>query len=522
MTHMIKRTFAMIFLAIFGSVLLYNCEPDPDSLGEQLFVDDAAQGNEKSFDVTAFNILNNDSIKSDATQLAAAVLGAFKEDQFGMQKASYITQVRLSQYNPDFGVNAKVDSVVLVMKPTYATATDSLTTTTDENYIYPDGSVPAKKEVRTYPISKFGKAKKTLTINVNEVTDFLRSPTDSVKSNATFAYNATVLGTKVLNGNISAVAITKDSDNSALFTTTTPGIRIQLDNAKTLFQEKVIDKKGKPELQDAANFIRHFRGLRISVQEEDGYLFQFSPNEMELIMYYKNDKVENGTTTRPQSTYTFALGSGNTHIGQYQYDREGSAFQTAKPILGNRETGDKKLFAQGMGGPSIGIKIPKTTVDSLKNLYQKNKAAIISAKIRIYTDASAWNNKYSKPNSFTFLQKDKETASSPVKTTFTTDLTTLTGVPGYAMYKTFNLDKNPAYYEFTVTKSLKDLVETGVSNEFKYYRIDLGGFLNNSDNTGLLGPKYTARSFSRDRAVFVGSDAGNANQIKLRVTYGTK
>ncbi|WP_051887187.1 DUF4270 domain-containing protein [Chryseobacterium piperi] len=521
---MIKRTFAMIFLAIFGSVLLYNCEPDPDSLGEQLFVDDAAQGKEQLFDVTAFNIINNDSIKSDATQLAAAVLGAFKEDQFGMQKASYITQVRLPSYNPDFGTNAKVDSVVLVIKyPQNTYAADSLTTITDENYIYPEGSIPAKKEIKSYPIlDKFGKAKKTLTINVNEVTDFLRSPTDSVKSNAVFAYNSTVLGTKVFNGKVSTVTITKDSDNSELFTTPTPGIRIQLDNAKTLFQEKIIDKKGKPELMDASNFIRHFRGLRISVQEEDGYLFQFLPTNVDLIMYYKNDKVENGTTTRPQTAYTFNLGNGNTHIGQYQYDRTGSPLQTASSTLGNRETGDKKLYAQGMGGPSIGVKIPDSEIKKLKTLYQNDKAAIISAKIRIYTDDSAWDNKYKKPNSFTFLQKDKETASSPVKTTFTTDLTTLAGAPGYAMYKTFNLDKNPAYYEFTVTKSLKDLVETGVSNEFKYYRIDLGGFLNNSDNTGFLGTKYTARSFSRDRAVFVGSDAGNANQIKLRVTYGTK
>ncbi|EJL69560.1 DUF4270 family protein [Chryseobacterium populi] len=529
MTHTIKRAFAILSLAIFGSALLYNCEPDPDSLGEQLFLGDAAQGNETPYDVIAYNILNNDTIKSDATQLGAAVLGAFKENQFGMQRASYITQLRLTSYNPDFGTNAVVDSVVLVMKPTYAT--DSLTTTTDENYVYPDGNVAAKKEVKTYPINKYGKAKKTLHINVNEVTEFLRGATDSVKSNATFAYDATVLGSKELNGNVSVVTITKDSDNSSLFaTSTTPNFRIQLN--KNVFQQKIIDKKGKPELQDAANFIRHFKGLRISVTEDDGYLFQFSPNDMELIMYYKYDKTDNGTTTRPQATYTFALGAGNTHIGQYEYDRAGSALSTG--ATGNQVIGDKKLYTQGMGGPSIGIKIPSTEIDKLKKLYNDKKAAIISAKIRIYTDKNSWDTKYTNPTAFTFLQKYKDptklnSAGQPSTVTkFTDDLINFSGLTGYTIYKSYDLDKTPAHYDFVVTKSVKDLVEKADYDATKratlYFRIDMGSFLATSDNTGLAGAKYTSRAYNRARAVFVGSDteATNANKAKLIVTYGTK
>ena len=157
MTYTIKKTFAILFMAIFGSVLLYNCEPETDALGEQLFLNDAAQGNETPYDVIAYNIDNNDSIRSDAGKLGVGVLGAFSEKQFGMQKASYLTQLRLSTYDPDFGKNATVDSVVLVMKPIYEA--DSVTTTTDENYVYPDGNVDAKKVVNTYPVKKYGKAK---------------------------------------------------------------------------------------------------------------------------------------------------------------------------------------------------------------------------------------------------------------------------------------------------------------------------------------------------------------------------
>ncbi|WP_294208294.1 DUF4270 family protein [uncultured Chryseobacterium sp.] len=527
MTHTIKKVFAVIFMAIFGSVLLYNCEPDPDTLGEQLFLGDAAQGKVDSLDVIAFTIKNNDSIRTDAAKLDSAVLGAFKEDQFGMQRASYLTQLRLSTYNPDFGANAVVDSVVLVMKPQYAA--DSVKTTTNEDYIYPDGNVAAKKVVNTYPVRKFGKAKKTLNIKVYEVLDFLKGASDTVKSNQVFDFNPTFIGSKTFNGNINSVTITKDSDNSSIFTSSAPGIRINLD--KTLFQNKIIAKKGQPELQDPSNFIRHFRGLRIAVDEQDGYLFKFSPNSMELIMYYKYDKPDNGSTTRTSANYAFVLGAGNAHIGQYEYDRSGSAYSTA--ASGNFSTGAAKLFAQGMGGPSIGIKLPDETINKLTQLYQNNKAAIISAKIRLYTDPVSWNNNYTKPREFTFVQKYRDLTkinpktNQPVTVTnFTDDFLSLAGLSQFKIYQSNNLNKNPAYYDFTVTKSVKDILEKQDYNSDKkasiYFRIDMGRFLNNIANTAFEGPKSTSNAFATSRAVFVGSDPSNKYKAQLRVIYGTK
>ncbi|MDQ0595450.1 hypothetical protein QFZ37_003819 [Chryseobacterium ginsenosidimutans] len=528
MIHTIKKTITVLSLVVFGSALLYNCEPDADTLGEQLFLDGAAQGNEKSFDVTAFNINNNDSIRSDASKLTYGVLGAFDEEQFGMQKASYLTQLRLSTYDPDFGTNAVVDSVVLVMKPTYAS--DSVkTNTVDDNYTYTtaaDGAVNAKKVVNTYPVLKFGKAKRTFHITVNEVNDFLKGPSDSVKSNQVFAPGA-VLGTKEFKGDISSVAITKDDGGAALFTSSIPGIRINLD--KTFFQNKIIAKKDQPELQDASNFIRYFKGIKISVDESDGYLFQFSPNDMELIMYYKYDKTDVTPATRPQTTYTFALGSANTHIGNYVYSRP-SAYTNAM-ATSSSTTGDKKLFTQGMGGASIGIKIPAEQIEKLKKLYNDKKAAIISAKIRIYTDPS-WKNGYAKPTAFTFLQRynDVTDANNPkLRTGFTADVLNLAGSNGYTIYKSYDLDKDPAHYDFVVTQSIKKLVEPLAANsvyddkkELLYFRIDMGSFQTNADGTGLAGYKFTSTPYNTSRAVFVGSDPNSEKKIQLLVTYGTK
>ncbi|MCU7612953.1 DUF4270 domain-containing protein [Chryseobacterium sp. GMJ5] len=521
MIYTIKKTFTILSMIILGGVLFHNCEPEPDSLGEQLFLDGAANGNEVSYDLTAYNISNNDSVRTDASKLGAATLGAFNEGQFGLQKASYFTQLRLPAYDPDFGTSAAVDSVVLVIKPTYAS--DTLTTTTDENYVYPDGNIAAKKVVSNYPVVKYGKYKingalPSYTIRVHEVTEFLNGYSDIAYSNKNYSIG-TELGSKAFNGYVNSVAITKDSDNSSLYTSSAVGLRIPL--SSTFFKTKIIDKKGQLELKDVSNFIRYFRGLRISVDdnENDGYLFQFSPSTVELVMYYKS--VDTGSTTATQKKYAFSVGNGNAHISYYKYDRAGSALQAAS--IGNTATGDLKLFAQGMGGNSIGIKFPAATINQLKTLYQNNKAAIISAKIRMYTDPVAWNNKYKKPqkDDITILQKD--IVDGKATTNFTEDLLKLGGIPTFAYMRVYDLDKNPAYYDFTVTQSLKDIVESGKDYQNKYFKLDMASFIPSGSGTGALaGYQYTSRPFSTTRAVFVGSDPNNANRIQLKVTYGTK
>lgn len=508
MIYNMKRAFTILSMVIFGGMLVYNCEPDPDSLGEQLFLDGAAIGKEVAYDVTAYNIDNNDSIRTDASKLGLATLGAFSESQFGMQKAAYYTQLRLPAYDPDFGTNPTVDSVVLVIKPTYAS--DSITITTDENYIYPDGNVAAKKVVNTYPATKYGRTKfngGNLTVKVEEVTEFLNGYSDIAYSNKVYG-SGQELGTKTFNGKVSSVVLTKDSDNSQLFSSEV-GFRIPL--SASFFKTKIIDKKGQPELKDVASFIRYFRGLKLSVTESDGYLVQFSPSTVELIMYYKS--TDTGATTSTQKKYAFSVGNGNAHIGNYEYNRVGAAVKD--PAIG-----DKKLFVQGMGGNSIGIKFPVETINKLKALYQIDKAAIVSAKIRMYTDPVAWKNHLKKPTILTIVQKD--IVDGKPTTNFTQDLLKLSSTPNFAYIKTYNLDKDPAYYEFTVTQSVKDIVESGEKYSDKSFKVDMGNFLSSSTGTTLAGYQFTSRPFALDRAVFVGSDPTSENKIQLIVTYGTK
>ncbi len=528
MTHTVKRTFAILSLAFFGSAFLYNCEPDPDSLGEQLFIKDAVDGNDKVYPIVAYNVDNKDSISSDASRLlsqivstgtspATAVLGAFSEKQFGMQKASFVSQLRLSQYDFDFGTAPKVDSVVLVIKPGSEAQykKDSVDAKAAADIDFPVGSetVKASIEKKFYPVVKYGRGKIGSTnvlyhMRVQEVTTFLDANNQALRRSNASISTGDVLGTTTFNGNLSAVTVTRKSDNSSIFTGDI-GMRISLD--KDYFQRKILDRNKKPELQNAANFIRHINGLRISVDETNGYLFQFSPNNTEVIMYYSNETTTNGTVTRTQQA-PFKLTLAGARLGHYEYDRTGSDWAIAKSSI-NEQDGDARLFLQGMGGPSIAVRIPDDKISELRTLYQKDKAGIINARIRIYTDTENWSNNYPKPTNLTIVNASK-TLGVLVPDGFTSDYAS-----GFGLFKPYDLDKNPAYYEFVVTKTVKEIVEEAKEN--KTLLINQGLFI--GDGSGApVGYKYTSRAFTMDRTVFVGSAGSNANRIQLRVTYGTK
>ncbi|WP_454046730.1 DUF4270 family protein [Chryseobacterium sp. Marseille-Q8038] len=547
MTHNLKKTFAMLLLAIFGSTFLYNCEPDPDSLGEQLFNNDAAQGNEISYPVIAYNYNNNDSIRSDAARLISGVsesgaasyvgvLGAFTEGEFGMQRASYVTQLRMPVDNFDFnGANPKVDSVVLVVRPpantttnTYFFESDSLKTNTFEKSDFPvDGVATAVSiERKTYPVRKYGKiggASKSMKVNVHEVTTFLDSNDDTFKRSNKNISTGELLGSGVFNGNISSLSITKKSDNSVVFTGNL-GFRIKLSNTN-FFQTHILDKKGKPELQDASNFIRYFKGIKISVDETDRYLYQFSPDDLQLVMYYKYDKTENGATTRPQTTLNFNLGGSNAHIGLYEYSRSGSSVANAL-AASNPNEGDERLFVQGMGGPSVVVKIKDETIAQLKDVYNKEKAGIVSAKVRIYLDPLSWKNKNSTEDRKFSILTNTLNSNGTIdysKLGFTSDLTSGLGLYYYK--------ENPGYYDFVVTKTIKDLVEgkketvSGVEQPVtnKPLVISAGTFAATATGS-LLGVRNTTRAIDMNRIILTGIDKTNTNpkRIQLMVTYGTK
>ena len=521
MTNTIKKFFNVASAVVLGGFVLWSCEPEADALGSQFF--NGAQGVEEKFDLIAYNVNNNDSIRTDAGKIDSIVVGALKDPYFGSQSAAYISQARLNQYAPDFGTNPVLDSAVITITPRLHTASDSITTTTIEDYVYNDEdevNTPAKKVVTTHRIFKYGKTKNnTMNLQVHRVNDFLGVNYTKVYSNKEVNVGE-LLGSKVLKGTVSAIAITKDSDNSDLYKRDA-NIRIPLDS--TFFQNNIIKKGKSPELTDAASFIRYFRGVRLSVSEDDGYFFKMVNSGMKITLYYKYDLVTDGVTKRKNNNFEINLSdANNARFSQIKFDRAGSTAATDLANI-NSTTGDSRLYLQGMGGPGAGFKIQENTLSYLKNKYKNDKVGIMSAKIRVFTDPNDWKYDYTKPLFFVVRQKDSYK--------FLTDFTTLGSSGYYQLVKTYNLSKTPASYDITITQTIKDFIEK--EEPYKDIVINVGSYT--TDSSGNLAgmsnsefaQNFNTRSYTPNRALFVGTVLDQANPMykygsKLVVIYGQK
>ena len=497
---MLKKIMPKALVLLSGLVVL-SCEPEVDRLGEQFFPKTDVE--EAHYDIVGYNINNKDTLRADNLELGNLMLGAFREQVFGTQKAAFVSQVRLENYAPDFGENPAVDSAVLVLKPLYDVRKPD--EYEDGDYVFPDGDVAAKKKVISYPVHKYGK--ETLpngefTINVQEVTDYLGMVSSPKFSNKVVGLNPTLIGTKKFKGTVNEVNITKDEDNSTLYSHDA-SLRIPLD--KAFIQSKIIDKEGTSVLADAASFIRHFRGVRVSVEENDGYLMSLDYSAMHIMVYYKNDKTENGTTTRVRQNFKMSLGAGNVRFGQYEYDRAGSAVATAMSNT-NTVSGDKQLYLQGMGGPSVGLRVPASAISDLKQKFQNDKVGIMGAKIRLYLDGS-WENDYELPAHFVFYQKKKND--------FIPDMKVFSSIEGFSIFAFQN--KTPKYYDIVVTETLKRIVEKEAKNQD--FILEIGNWRVNTQTGQLYGFQYDTRAYTPHRMVFTGTQPGNDKKVQLIVTY---
>ena len=486
---------SILSVFLFGG-LMVSCNSDSDDLGKNLFDGNSVTGNQVSYDLVAYNINNGDVVRADSYALQRATLGAFTEGQFGTQKSAYVTQVRLSKYAPDFGTNPMVDSVVLEIKPQYD-ATTKAVTTTDVTH---EGQA-AKQTLTKYEAVKYGNPAATMNIDVHDVVttdNNLGAVGTEILSNKQGVTNGTLLGTKVFSGNVYAVSINKTSDNTNLLTREA-GLRIKLD--KNYFKTKIADKNGATELSNESNFINYFKGLKISVRENDGYLINFAPNEVTMTMYYKSGGKSN--------TFSFDLGSSNVHFSQISYNRT-TIFNNVMAGI-DRTNGDPLLYMQGMGGPGAGIRIPENAIEALKTLRRDRRAAIVSAKIRLYTDTSVWNNSYTKPDNF-LVKKEGETD-------FIADIKAMLYNNNFKLVTAYATNTNPSYYDVNITKTVKDIVEQG--QEAKDIILNIGSYLTNY-NGALVSEDYNTNVYSPNRAVFVGTNSVSQYRPRLLVTYIVK
>lgn len=473
---------------------IVSCESESDDFGSQFFKKATSQ--EISYDLVAYNKTNHDTLNVNAYAQDKVLLGAFSEDHFGLQKTSFVSQLSPLEYKPNFGTNAKVDSVVLEILPEFSS--DAVKTSVNESFSYKGQE--AKKEIKVYTVAKYGKKSSNMKINVDEISKDLTA-TDSKINSGTLISLGTRLGSLSFDGTTKSIVILKKGTNEQFYSQDAK-VRIPLN--KNYFQTKVINQVKNSSLDSFENFLSLFKGINISVEDNDGYFFGFLPKNVSIKMYYSNDE---NLSSGKNSVYQFNVTTNCIHFNKNTFNR-GQEFKKVFSHI-NKVDGDSHLYLQGMGGPSGVVKIPESVISQIKKVYQEKKGVILSAKIRVYADEN-WNIEYKKPTDFLLNYLENYN--------FTSDVLAFLGKIKENLVSGYDLDKNSAYYDIIVTETLRDVIEKSKDN--RDLEINVGSYMNIQGNTFVAG--QTTRAYTPERIILLGSNTSDTKKIKLNIIYTKK
>lgn len=533
-----KRFFNQVaaILLCATAFTVFSCEDDISDVGSGL-IDNGSIADVTYVDVVSYNT-NNDSIRSDEFVLQSASLGVFEEPVFGRTKAKFITQARLNQFNPNFGANAEMDSVILSIPVFYQNKEADIEI--DTTYLYlGENETPTDTATirisRTYKLdSIYGQTNATMNLQVREVAQYLYSMDSTYYSNPAIAscqgcpnineieVFPNVLGVAEIKNKITTHQVKKKNASGDA-----PPVAIQVKLDKDYFKQKFIDNQNSSDLNDNSAFIRNFfRGIELSVQENQGFIFNFNPTSphFNLTMYYHYDNPEEGDDTFALNFSSFWGGGYNVQLSQFEHANRSSQFVNAYTNP-NTTTGDSRIYLAGMDGTKAVIKLNQEQLSEIRNNVLNNDWAIVGAELNLHIDDSynlktppflfAWNQ-YKDGNNWkniNFTDVSEFFNSYPLAVQFN---------PQY------DYSDNPKTYTIRITDYVKSIVERNEVYEDGSVILSMGNFLlspNNAYSTVVsdTNPFYNNRAFNPYRVVLHGNNSEQEDKkLRLKIYYTKK
>ncbi|TYC13497.1 DUF4270 domain-containing protein [Bizionia gelidisalsuginis] len=248
---------------------------------------------------TPFSTTPDDLIGVQTNGLSSGFLGVYSDPnlaEFGKTTASMVAQIVPNQFNPDFGTNPVIESVVLNI-PYFSTV---LETGADGNSTYQLNSVVGDTNV-TFKVAVY--KNNYLLRDLDPSTDFDEPQAYYSNQEDLFysqegallfedgAYAPSAEETRI-------TEIDEETNETEVVGRFAPSFRAELHNAtganSTFWNDAILAIEGQPEFSNANNFTNHFRGLVIKVDPEstavNGSLAQLNFDQATLIVDYTNDE----------------------------------------------------------------------------------------------------------------------------------------------------------------------------------------------------------------------------------------
>ncbi|WP_303316356.1 DUF4270 domain-containing protein [Flavivirga abyssicola] len=287
--------------------------------------------------------------------LSSNLLGFFDDPEFGQTIASIVTQVTPTSFNPAFGVDPVIDSVVLSI-PYFSKI---IGTNTDGNIysikdsLYGDSEIKLSIYHNNYFLRSFNPTSPNSPQNYfsNGGSNNGVGPTD----NSAFTENNTInfddhkgilLQDFTFKPSAEAIKTSVGEGADKVTSRGVPALRTFLDDTedtKNFWKTTFIDIEGRPELSNASNFNDYFRGLYLKAEAIGGQgnmiLLDINSTDANITIHYSKGE-EN---SRTQDAYTLNFRGGNklnTFINNYT-----TTFADGDPNLG-----DETLYLKGAEG----------------------------------------------------------------------------------------------------------------------------------------------------------------------------
>lgn len=540
-----RNLFKFISGATLCVLALFNlsCEDDISGVGSDL-LDSGSTANVMYVDVVSYNT-NNDSIRSDEKVLQNGIVGVYEEGVFGRTKARFISQARLNSLNFDFGTNPKMDSVIFRIPVFTKSGDENIAVDTTTVFTAPEGSSDPDTILikRTYTLdSIYGRTELPMTLQLKEVGNYLYSQDSTFYSNNNLggANNyinvlPTVLGASIVSNKVTTYQRKASTDNAQA---PAPMFEIKLD--KDYFNQKFIENANPGDFQDQSGFIRNlFRGIELSVAEDQGFLFNFNPNLLSLAMYisYDNpDPQEEGEEDyepRKQkilplnflNLWSAAPNIGyNVQVNQYDHFNRSAQFVDSYTNP-NTTNGDQRLYLDGLDGTKSIIKINQEQLEQIRQNVLNNDWAIVGAELNLYVDDSYGLKKPPYLFAWNSYKEDQKTKNL----NFTDLVAFYNSYPISVQFNPmYNYTDNPNVYTIRITDYIKSIVEKNESFEDGEVVLSLGNFLLNPSNSytspvSATDPFANNRAFNPYRIVLHGSASEQIEkQLKLKIYYTKK
>ena len=340
-------------LVILGTFCFTSCDDDFSEVGSNIV--DNPNFEALLFDSAEIQAKTRKLERVQTNNLSGYSFGVYNDAVYGKKTSNFVTQLSLSNTNPEFYTDPVLDSVVLNL-PYFSTVVG----TEEDQYLYKLDSVYGDSPIK---------------LSVYESTYFLRDidPENDYEPQVYYS-DQTNLFEQYLNPTpILEIPDFKPTNNPVVYFEegeeeeidtiyTAPALRVNLPTA--FFQEKILNQQDNDVLLSNANFRNYLRGLYFKAESADaeGNLTYFNFNAAldgqpaaNITLYFKTHLEEDYTEQDSAVSREFRLNFGPAKVNLFENE-----YQTAPQ--------DEKLYLKGGEGSIAEIDLFKdqNQLDSLR------------------------------------------------------------------------------------------------------------------------------------------------------------